>query len=255
MNNYICCIDTETTGLDGQKDFIIQLSLIKFRKDNFEQVLERNWYILPQHKFSISPGAQQAHGISDEFIRENGVSIRSIADEFLDIIKDCDFLTYNGNNFDFKFITKDFRLAGYDVPLDDKLFYDSFGMEVRKTPRNLGAVYKRYTGKDLEGAHDALNDVRATIEVFKYQLMEVEDTYDTINEWNENRLFAPEGFIRDAAAPGEPTRIVFYTGKYSGSDFLQVCKDDPSYIKWYMENIASNYTKKKLKSYYALHRS
>lgn len=255
MNEYIVCVDTETTGLDGQKDFIIQLSLIKFRKDNFEQVLERNWYILPQHKFSISPGAQQAHGLSEDFIKSNGVSIKSIAQEFLDLVSDSDFLTYNGNNFDFKFLVKDFKLAGYELPLDNKMFYDSFAMEVRRSPRNLGAVYKKYTGLELEGAHDALNDVRATIEVFKAQIEDTDNSFDTINEWNENKMLAPEGFIRDAATPGEPTRIVFSTGKYKDSEFMQICKDDPSYIKWYMENVASDYTKKKLSKYYAQRRS
>ena len=255
MNEYIVCLDTETTGLDSQNDFIIQLSLIKFRKDNFEQVAERNWYILPSHKFSISKGAFDAHGISEEFIKSNGVNIKDIAPEFIDLVADADYLTYNGNNFDFKFILKDFKLAGFELPMEGKMFYDSFAMEVRKSPRNLGAVYKRYTGNDLEGAHDALNDVRATVEVFKHQLSNVEDEYTTINEWNENKMLAPEGFIRDAASPGDPQRIVFSTGKYKDSEFMQICKDDPSYIKWYMENVASDYTKKILKRYYALHRS
>ena len=255
MNEYIVCLDTETTGLDSKNDFIIQLSLIKFKKDTFEQVLERNWYILPQHKFSISKGAFEAHGISEEFIHQNGVSIKSIAPDFLELIKDADFLTYNGNNFDFKFIVKDFQLAGYDIDMDNKMFYDSFAMEVRKSPRNLGAIYKKYTGEDLEGAHDALNDVRATVEVFKHQLQDTEYEYETINEWNENKMLAPEGFIRDAALPGEPMRIVFSTGKYKDSEFMQICKDDPSYIKWYMENIASGYTRKKLRQYYAQLRS
>lgn len=255
MNEYIVCVDTETTGLDSQKDFIIQLSLIKFKKKDFTQVAEKNWYILPQHKFSISAGAQQAHGLSEDFIKSNGVSIKSIAQEFLDLVSDSDFLTYNGNNFDFKFLVKDFKLAGYELPLDNKMFYDSFAMEVRRSPRNLGAVYKKYTGLELEGAHDALNDVRATIEVFKAQIEDTDNSFDTINEWNENKMLAPEGFIRDAATPGEPTRIVFSTGKYKDSEFMQICKDDPSYIKWYMENVASDYTKKKLSKYYAQRRS
>ena len=38
-------------------------------------------------------------------------------------------------------------------------------------------------------------------------------------------------------------------------EFMKVCKQDPSYIKWFMESVATDYTKKLLREYYSKHRS
>ena len=37
-------------------------------------------------------------------------------------------------------------------------------------PRNLKAAYKFYCNKELDGAHDAMNDIRATAEILESQL-------------------------------------------------------------------------------------
>ena len=47
MTNHIVCFDTETTGLDVQRDSIIQLSLVKFNSRTFEEIEALDWYILP----------------------------------------------------------------------------------------------------------------------------------------------------------------------------------------------------------------
>ena len=255
MNRYITCIDVETTGLDKRNDYIIQLALLKFDKVTYEEVARYSWYIIPQHKWSISKGAQDAHGLSEEFIKENGTTIQEIGQTVIKLLEDSDILTYNGNNFDIAFLYKDFKLAGYEFPIEGKMFYDSMSMEVRMNPRNLGSVYRKYTGKEIENAHDALADVMATVEVFKHQQNIITNNLnENADEYNENKLLAPEGFLRDAAQPGDPRRIVFGVGKYKDSEFMEICKTDPDYIKWYMENVASDYTKKMLKAYYAEHR-
>jgi hypothetical protein len=79
-------------------------------------------------------------------------------------------------------------------------------------------------------------------------------TYSDINEFEENQLLTPDGSIRNAAAAGEEMVIVFAIGKYKDSEFMSVYKSDPNYIKWYMENVASNYTKNVLRNYYKKHK-
>ena len=254
MNQYCVCWDVETTGLNPKEDFIIQLSLIKFRKSDFQSILERNWYIKPTHNFTISEGAQKVHGLSKEFILDNGVYFKDISDEFFDIIKDSDLLTYNGNTFDIRFLNEECKRWGLELDLDDKKTYDSFAMECRFSPRDLSSTYKRYTGLILEGAHDSLNDVKATKEVFRCQMEKYGLKYGDIDEYQENNLLTPDGSIRNAAAPGEEIKIVFAVGKYKDSEFMSITKKDPGYIKWYMENVASNYTKKVLSKYYHKHK-
>jgi DNA polymerase-3 subunit epsilon len=254
MHKYIVAWDTETTGLNPKEDFIIQLACVKFEKATGDVIAEKSWYIKPAHSYTISPKAQEVHGLTKEFINENGVYFKEIYQEFFKLIEDSDLLTYNGNSFDIKFLNEECKRWGLELPVYGKMFYDSFSMECRFAPRNLGAVFKKYMGYELEGAHDALQDVKATVKVFQEQIKQNNLTYEDINLYQENNLLTPDGTIRNAAAPGEDLKIVFAVGKYKDSEFMDVSKKDPSYIKWYMENLAADYTKKVLKEYYTKNR-
>lgn len=258
MNHYITAFDIESTGLSQIEDYTIQLSAIRFRKDTFEIVKEFNHYIKPIRNYEIKPGAFEAHGLTKEFIEENGVPLKDVAGEFIEMFDDADVLTFNGNRFDVNMIYKDLLMIGIEFPLEGKVFYDSYGMEVRLNPRNLSTVYFNYTGRCFEDAHNSLADVRATIEVFKHQLEVIKEDNESgeeVDDWTENHLYSPEGSIRNAGGPGEPERIVFNIGKYKDQEFMAVCKNDPGYIQWFRDKVASPYTWRKLTKYYKEHRN
>lgn len=254
MNEFIVCWDVETTGLNPKDDFIIQLAASKFNKTTGETVEEKSWYVKPAHKYEIAKGAVEAHGLTKEFIEENGVYFKEVAPEFLEMIKDADLLSYNGNSFDIKFLNEECKRWNIELDIENKMFYDAFSMECRFAPRNLSTIYLKYTGREMEDAHNALADVRATKEIFMRQMDVHNLTYSDINEFEENQLLTPDGSIRNAAAAGEEMVIVFAIGKYKDSEFMSVYKSDPNYIKWYMENVASNYTKNVLRNYYKKHK-
>lgn len=257
MNHYITAFDVETTGLSQTEDYIIQLSACRFKKYTFERVKIFNYYIKPIRSYEIKPGAFKAHGLTKEFIEKNGVPLKSVAQEFIEMFDDADVLTYNGNRFDINMIYKDLLMIGIEFPMEGKIFYDSFGIETRLNPRNLSNVYFNYTGECLEGAHNSLADVEATIVVFQHQieiLKEDNETGEELEDWNENHLYSPEGSIRNAANAGEPERIVFNIGKYKDQEFMAVCKSDPGYISWFKDKVASPYTWRKLATYYKEHR-
>lgn len=243
----ICCYDVETSGLSTKDDFILQLSAVKFNPETFEILGERNWYVNPMRKYEISEGAFAAHGITKEFIEENGRPMYEVAPEFLEFCKDCDFLSYNGNGFDIRIIYKDFQLEGIEFPMDRE-FYDSYMMDVKMNPRTLGALYKRMTGKELEGAHNALNDVMATIEIFKKQMEGLD--YEDVKEWPENKILTPDGSIRYRDINDPEGDIVFSIGKYKDKEFMSVYESDYNYIKWFLNNVATDYTKAILRDYY-----
>lgn len=254
MNEFIVCWDVETTGLNPKDDFIIQLAASKFNKTTGETVEEKSWYVKPAHKYEIAKGATEAHGLTKEFIEANGVYFKEVAPEFLEMIKDADLLSYNGNSFDIKFLNEECKRWNIELDIENKMFYDAFSMECRFAPRNLSTIYSKYTGREMEDAHNALADVRATKEIFMRQMETHNLTYSDINEFEENQLLTPDGSIRNAAAAGEEMVIVFAIGKYKDSEFMSVYKSDPNYIKWYMENVASNYTKNVLRNYYKKHK-
>ena len=254
MNKFICTFDVETTGLNSKEDFIIQLAVIKFSKNDFSRIDSKVWYIKPAHNYTISPEAEKVHGLSKDFIEANGVYLKEIIPIFKEMVKDSDYLTYNGNNFDVKFLYEEFKRWDDEFPIEGKKFYDVFAMECRFFPRNLSSVYKKYTGEEIINAHDALSDVNATTKVFEEQLKQHNLSFNDIDEFQENSLLTPDGSIRNTAAPGDPLRIVFSIGKYKDSEFMDIAKKDPSYIKWYMNNIATEYTEKILKEYYIKNR-
>ena len=247
----IVAFDVETTGTDSSKDVIIQLAAVKFDKD-FNRLDSYCCYVKPMEDFEIAPGAFEKHGLTKEFILDNGMPSNGVMEVFNAFCKDCDMLSYNGNNFDIKFIDKEMRAAGIQFSLD-RVFYDSMRLEAMLNPRSLEVIYKNYTGRDLDDAHNALADVNATIEVFKHQInkfSEQDITLDEIMGFEESHIFDISGMIKK-----EDDKIIFAKGKYRGVEFMEVCKGDPSYIQWFMKNPDfSEHTKNILRNYYITNR-
>ena len=177
----LVCFDTETTGLDVQKEHIIQLSLVKFDTDNWSIIDQRDWYILPEGEFSIPAEAEAVHHISKEFLLEHGVSLRSVYDDLMAFTKGCNMLSYNGNGYDAPILHYNLKRIGKDFDFDGRTWFDALQLERIHTEgkvdengerlrNNLTSAYTRYYGHPFEGAHNSLDDVLATIEVFKAQI-------------------------------------------------------------------------------------
>ena len=245
---YTVAFDVETTGLSFKDDYIIQLSAVKF-DENFEIIEEFDEMVCPKNDFEVAEGALSKHGFTKEFVMENGRPLNEVGEEFLSFIEGCDMLSYNGRGFDVRMIVKDFRAVGLEFSLD-KVFYDSYLLESMLNSRKLECVYERYTGKKLDNAHNALYDVRATVEIFKHQLelFEKQDiSLDDVMNFDESKIFCIDGMIYK-----KDDNIFFAKGKYKDSEFMQVCSLDPGYIAWFMKNPEFDITTKlTLKKYYA----
>ena len=149
----ISCIDIETTGLNRTVDRIIQLSVTNFQlnEQNEPVILEsKNWYILPSGYWTITPDAYYIHNISEDFIRENGVSIKSIYDDFMKTIQNHPILTYNGATFDISFIQREFEREMLETGFQDHQYIDSYDIEKKLNSNKLTDVYRRYYGEDFE---------------------------------------------------------------------------------------------------------
>ena len=177
----LVCFDTETTGLDVQKEHIIQLSLVKFDTETWEKTDTRDWYILPEGDFEIPKEAEAVHHISKEFLLEHGVSLRSVYEELVAFTEGCDMLSYNGNGYDAPLLHYNLKRLGLDFAFEGRIWYDALLLERihtagmtdengEKLHNNLTSAYTRYYGHPFEGAHNSLDDVLATIEVFKAQV-------------------------------------------------------------------------------------
>lgn len=248
----IVCYDVETTGLSVMNDKVIQLSAVKFN-DKFEIIDKFDEYVRPIGEWHMAETAERVHGISTKFLIENGRFLKDVGPEFLAFIEGCDILSYNGNRFDIRMLCANLKEVGLEFNIEDRVFFDSFLLESKLESRKLCDVYKRYTGKELDGAHNALYDVLATVEVFKHQVAEFEKrnvTMEDIKEFDEIKLLCVDGMLRRGSNPNEPEEIVFARGKHKDMDVKQVFKQSPDYIKWIMENDGfDSYTKKIIREY------
>lgn len=182
--------DTETTGLpdfklepkDSKQPRIVQLAAIVADQDGNE--LSAVKFLIKPDGYTIDEQGKafQTHGISNAIANQYGVSIKTALAMFS--MMECFAKTKIAHNYRFDgFILKGEyeRTALKQGPQIDKFCTMKAMTEIMKLPPtdamvkagfnkpkspNLGEAYKFCTGKDLEGAHDALVDVRACKDVF-----------------------------------------------------------------------------------------
>ena len=220
----LVCFDTETTGLDVQKEHIIQLSLVKFDTDSWQVLDQRDWYILPEGDFEIPAEAEAVHHISKDFLLEHGVSLRSVYEDFMAFTKGCNMLSYNGNGYDAPLLHYNLKRLGR-IHTEGKT--DENGERLRN---NLTAAYTRYYGHPFEGAHNSLDDVMATIEVFKAQVKEHGW------EWANREEFGFICFDRWLVKKGG---YYFLTqGAHKNESIESMMRIDRSYLEWICDKCA-----------------
>jgi DNA polymerase-3 subunit epsilon len=193
----------------------------------------------------IPPKTTAIHGISDEDVKDsptfNEVA-RSLAKDF----EGCDLAGYNSTKFDIPLLAEEFLRSGVDIDFKKRKFVDVQIIFMKMEPRNLSAAYKFYCKKELEGAHGAEADTRATYEILKSQL----DTYSNLK--NDISMLAEfSSHNRNADFAGrivfdENDVEVFNFGKYKGKSVQEVLKQDPGYYGWMMNGDFPLYTKKLL---------
>ncbi len=234
----LICFDTETTGLDVQKEHIIQLSLVKFDTDTWQTIDQRDWYILPEGEFTIPAEAEAVHHISKEFLLKHGVSLRSVYDDLIAFTNGCDFLSYNGNGYDAPILHYNLKRLGLDFAFDGRTWYDALLLERihtagqvdengEKLHNNLTAAYTRYYGHPFEGAHNSLDDVRATIEVFKAQI--AAHGWD----WAQRDEFGFISFDRWLQKRGDYYYLT--QGGHKGESIESMLRIDRSYLEWLVD--------------------
>ena len=235
----IVCFDVETTGLDIQKDHIIQLSLVKVDAATWEVIGQRDWYLLPEEDFSIPAEAEAVHHISKEFLLEHGVSLRSIYNDLVAFTNGCDILSYNGNGYDAPILYYNLKRLKLDFDFDGRTWYDALvleraHMEGQIDPEtgeryhcNLTAAYTRYYGHPFEGAHNSLDDVMATIEVFKAQVA----AHGW--EWANRDEFGFISFDRWLLRKGD--YYYLNQGAHKGESIESMLRVDRSYLEWIVD--------------------
>lgn len=246
----IIFFDLETTGLDISRDRIVELCYIKIEPNGNEE--SRTMRLNPE--MHIPEQSSKVHGIYDADVKDCP-TFKDMAESLAQTFRGCDLAGFNSNRFDIPMLAEEFARAAVDVDFSDCQMIDVQNIYHRLEQRTLVAAYKYYCGKDLENAHSALADTRATLEVLEAQLdkypKDLENDVSFLAEFSrkENNIDLAGRFVYDA----NKNEIVNF-GKHKGMSIREVFQKDPAYYSWMMQgdfpqNTKQVLTRLKLKYY------
>lgn len=178
--------DLETTGVNKKTDRIVQFAMEVHKPDGTIQAYKT----LVNPGMPIPKGASDVHGITDEIIslgcakcwqtREGHPNSECpefkliptfghIAPRLYDGFRDADIAGYN-IMFDRDVLLEEFLRVGITWDTSKIAVIDGFRMWQVIQPRTLTDALEHFVARKLEGAHDAMNDVRAAGAVIQAQL-------------------------------------------------------------------------------------
>jgi len=236
----IAFIDLETTGINITTDRIVEIAIVKILQDGEKQVKRK----LINPLIPIPQSSSDIHGITDEMVKD-APSFKQVANEIKQFIEGCDLGGYNSNRFDIPMLLEEFLRVGIDYTLEGKRLVDVQKVFHMMEQRTLGAAYKFYCQKILEGAHGAEADATATWEVLEAQIErypQIGDTVESIVKFTgeDDIVDLARRFVKDKGIE------VFNFGKHKGKPVAQVLKEEPQYYDWMMKGDFPINTKQKL---------
>lgn len=248
--------DLETTGVNVAVDNIVEIAILKVMPDGSEQVYNKK--VNPGRP--IPPESSMFHGIYDEDIKD-APTFKDLAEEVALFLEDADLAGYNSNKFDVPMLMEEFLRAGVNFSLEGRSFIDVQNIFHQMEQRTLKAAYRFYCDKNLDNAHQAEADVRATYEVLKAQLVKYEGapfedkhgevSYPVVNDVQALHDFTNLSKPVDFAGRlvyNEDGRVVINFGKHKGRPVSEVFEVEPSYYAWMQNGDFPLYTKKVLEN-------
>jgi DNA polymerase-3 subunit epsilon len=162
--------DLETTGLDTNKDRIIELAAVKISPSS-----KKPWMDPSHEKIEMlfNPGipipksATDIHGIDDEDVKDcpplNAAAMWAF-------FSGCDLAGYNIRRFDVPMLLAELERHGHPLSLDGVRIIDACDIFHKREPRTLEGAMLFYCHKEHDEAHIAMGDVTATMRVLGAQL-------------------------------------------------------------------------------------
>ena len=236
----IAFIDLETTGVNISNDRIVEIAIVKILPDGTRQVKRK----LINPLIPIPSGASDVHGITDDMVKD-APSFKQVANEIKQFMDNCDMGGYNSNRFDVPMLIEEFLRAGVSFSVDGRKLVDVQKVFHMMEQRTLGAAYKFYCNKVLDGAHSAEVDATATWEVLEAQIErypQIGDTVESIVKFTgeDDIVDFARRYVKDNGIE------VFNFGKHKGKPVTQVLKEEPQYYDWMMKGDFAMNTKLKL---------
>lgn len=175
-------VDTETSGKFNFKQsykypmqpWACQVGMILSTQETIDAEMA---FLIKAEGRVIEPQAFKIHGISEEQCDRNGISENTACYIFLELLLNSDTLICHNVNFDRVIVAHMLYNNGFENEAEFLMDHDSFctminGTNITKIPKKgFGGPYKWPTLQELhfnlfnekiEGAHDAMVDIKAT---------------------------------------------------------------------------------------------
>ncbi|MBO4995144.1 MAG: 3'-5' exonuclease [Muribaculaceae bacterium] len=230
LNRPIIFFDLETTGTNITHDRIVEISVIKIMPDGKE--IERTRRINPE--MPIPAEATAVHHITDSDVAD-APKFSQIAKDLARMFEGSDIAGFNSNRFDIPMLDQEFQRAGIRFEFSKARFIDVQTIFHKKEQRTLVAAYKFYCGKNLDEAHSANADTRATYEVLKAQLDHYPDLTNDIRFLSEYSSQNNNVDLLGRLIYNENHQEIINFGKYKGRLAEEVLRTDPGYYNWVMQ--------------------
>ncbi|CAM3659150.1 3'-5' exonuclease [Mucilaginibacter galii] len=250
--------DLETTGTNVGADRIIEIAIIKMLPDGTEA--SKTWVLNPEMPIPLETSL--IHGFYDEQVQDKP-NFKAVGAEIAEFFDDADLAGYNSNKFDIPMLMEEFLRAGIPFDLNNRHFVDVQNIFHQMEQRTLKAAYQFYCNKEIQNAHSAEADTRATMEVLlaqveRYKDIEFIDKKGVKSTPVQNEVSALHEFTNMQRAVDFVGRMVyddagealFNFGKHKGKRVTDVFDVEPSYFSWMMQGDFPLYTKHKLKEIY-----
>lgn len=247
----IAFFDLEATGLNTTHDRIVEISVLKINVNGAEE--QRVWLLNPE--MHISEESSSVHGYTDALVADKP-TFREKASEIAQFIGNADLAGYNILKFDIPMLVEEFLRVDYDFDIKGRDFIDVMNIFMKMEPRTLKGAYRFFCHAELEGAHGAVADTKATLDILKamldrYDGVDYEDAKGNVSQGPTNdmkQLSAFSAHHKNADLSGQiifddAGKEVFMFGKHKGSRVEDVFRREPQYYSWIMNQDFPRYTK------------
>ena len=161
-NKSFVAIDLETTGLDFEKDEIIEVALVRFENGVERESVD---YLVKPTSVALRPFIESLTGISNADL-ENAEPFAAVAQKIYSFIGDLPIVAHNAM-FDSKFLKQTFAKVG--IPFENHPVWDSLTVSrivYQNVPNHRLDTLVQELGIERSRAHRALPDAIACGELF-----------------------------------------------------------------------------------------
>ena len=245
IKNPIVFFDLETTGLNIVTDRIVEISYLKVWPNGKEESKTRR--INPE--MPIPAISTAVHGITDADVA-SCPTFKEVAKTIAADFKGCDLAGYISSRFDVPLLVEEMLRAGVDFDISRRKQIDVQTIFHKMEQRTLSAAYRFYCEKELDNAHSAEADTRATYEVLKSQLDRYSNLPNDMGALAEFTTYNNNIDLAGRIIKDEQGRAVFNFGKHKGKLVFDVFATDFGFYDWMQKGEFTLNTKKVLTELY-----